>query len=300
MKCEVGVDTWFASLRTVVPMQIRRASARFAYTKENGWLKSPAVLVDQSKYLPMSTTTAAVTTAAAAVESAATATAVEATTTAAAAMESAAAVTAVETAGSADTTTVETASPTYECVAATCIAGRSVVKAATSPGVPDSTAIASAVISAAPVVSTATVVAAAAVVAAATPVTVVPGAGADEETADKPARSIEAIGGACVGIVVVVAPGADGSRIAVAVISVSTITNPDTYTHLGVRRSRHERCGNHQRAEQQKISEKLHFEPPRQGIMHCVTTALAILRAPLVNSGCLLHKTTLLHKSCAR
>ena len=99
-------------------MECSHSAAVQRRTKENGWRKSPAVLVDQPRYLPVSTTTAAVTTTAAAVESAATATAVEATTTAqaAAAMESAAGVTAVEAAGSADITTVETAGPTYKCV----------------------------------------------------------------------------------------------------------------------------------------------------------------------------------------
>jgi hypothetical protein len=34
--------------------------------------------------------------------------------------------------------------------------------------------------------------------------------------------------------------------------------------------------------------------------MHCVTTALAILRAPWVSFGCLVLQTTNLDKSCAR
>jgi hypothetical protein len=176
-------------------------------------------------------------------------------------------------------------------VAATCITRRTMVKAVTSPRVSNSTAIACAAaitysaVSAA-TVSTATIVAAA-TVSTASPVAVIPGAGTDEETTDKPARSIIAIGRASVGIVVVVAPGTDRSWVSIPIIPVSSVTNPDAHTYLSVSRSRHQRCGNHQRAEQQKISEKLHFRPPRQGIMQCVTnrfgdssSTLGYLRVP--------------------
>jgi hypothetical protein len=142
-----------------------------------------------------------------------------------------------------------------ECVRATSITSRAVVKAVTSPGVPNSTAIAYSAAIAGPAVSTATV--AAATVATATPVAVIPGAGADEEATEEPARAIEAVGRASVGIIAVIPPRTDRSRVTVVsvstTISVST-TNPDAYTYLGVSRSRHQRCGNHQRAEQQEIS----------------------------------------------
>jgi hypothetical protein len=225
----------------------------------------------------VSTATAAVSTATAAVEAAATTTAVEATTAAnASAMVAAACAAAV----------VATGAAADECVAATGIPGRPAVKAASTSGVSNSAAIA-AVISSAAVVSTATVVAAATVVATASPVAVIPGASTDKEAADEPARSIVSIRRASVRIVVVVAPRTDRSRVSIPIIPVSSVTNPDAHTYLSVSRSRHERCGNYQRAEQQKISEKLHFGPPRQGIMHCVTNrfgdssnTLGYLRVP--------------------
>ena len=133
-------------------------SAVLSTTKENGWQTSPAVLVDQSRDLPVSTT--AVATATAAMESATTTTAVEATTAeaASAAVESATAVSAVESAGCAYVTAVESARPACERVATAGIARRSVVKSVTSPGVPNSTVITFAstiaVVSATSVIST--------------------------------------------------------------------------------------------------------------------------------------------------
>jgi hypothetical protein len=248
-------------------------SAVLSTTKENGWRTSPAVLFDQSKDLPVSTT--AVATATAAVESAATATAVEATTTeaAATAVESAtgvpavesaccAYITAVESACCAYISAVESARPACECVATAGIARRSVVKTVTSPGVPNSTVITAAatvavVVSGVAIVSTATIVAATAVIATATPVPVIPGAGADEQPAYEPARTVVAVGRASVRIIVVVTPGANRSGIAIVTVPIA-VANPYPYTDLCVSRSRHQRCGN-QRAEQQKISEKLHL-----------------------------------------
>jgi hypothetical protein len=186
-------------------------------------------------------------------------------------MEAAACITAVEATGAA----------ADKCAAATGITGWAVVKVVSGSGVSNSAVIA-VVISRVAIIATATVVAAAAVVSAvtvvpaatvvpATPVTVIPGAGADKEATDEPARAIVAIGRAGVRIIRIVTPGADRSRVSITVISVSVIsvsvTDTDTHTYLGVSRSRHQRCGNYQRSEQQKISEKLHFEPPRQGIM---------------------------------
>jgi hypothetical protein len=240
----------------------------------------------------VSTTAAAVTTTATAVEPTTTATAVEAATAEAptAAMESAADVTAMEAAGSPNATAVVAAGSTYECVGTTCVTGRTVVKGVSNTRVPDPAAT---VASTATVVSAATVIAAAAIVSAATPVTVVPGAGADKEATDKPAGAVVAIGCASVGIVRIVTPGAGRSRVSITVISVSvSVTNPDTHTNLGVSRSRHQRYGNHQRAEQHKISEQLHFGPPRQGIMHCVTNrfgdtsnTLGYLRVPTTSNN---------------
>jgi hypothetical protein len=187
-------------------------------------------------------------------------------------MESAADITAVESAGSAYAAAMKaTGAAAYKCAVTTGITGWAVIKAVSSSGVSNAAMIAVvvsgvAVVSRAAIITTATVVTAATVVPA-TPITVVPGAGADEEATDEPARSVVAIGSAGVRIIRVVAPGTDGSRVAVTVVSVSSITDADTHTNLGVSRSRHQRCGN-QRAEQQKISEKLHLVPPRQGIMH--------------------------------
>ncbi len=239
----------------------------------------------------------AVATATAAVESAATATAVESTTTATsveptttataearaaveptttanaearAAMESAAGITAVESAGSAYTAAMEsTGAPTRESAATPGITGWTVIKAVSSSCVSNAAVIAVvvagvavvsgvAVISRAAIISTATVVTAATVVPTVAPITVVPGTGADEEATDEPARSVVTIRSAGVRIIRVIAPGADRSRVVVTVVSVSSITDAYTHTNLGVSRSRHQRCGN-QRAEQQKISEKLHF-----------------------------------------
>jgi hypothetical protein len=236
----------------------RGCSAR---TKENGWRGSPAVPVDQSRELPVSTATA-VSAATTAMEAAATTTAVEATATTAAmeatttaharaAVEGATTdVTAVESTGCAYAAAVEaTGAAAYECVAATGIAARTVVKAVAGSGVPNSTAIAVvisrvAIVSTATVVSTAAIIAAATVVSTASPVAVIPRAGTDEDATDEPARSIVAIRRASVGIVVVVAPGADRSRVSIPIIPVSSVTDTDTHTYLGVSRSRHQRCGN--------------------------------------------------------
>jgi hypothetical protein len=259
-------------------------------------------------------TATAVSTTTAAVEAATATTAVEAasatharatveataTTHARAAVEAATDVATVESTRCAYVTAVESTGVACECVAATGIASRTVVKAVSCSGVSNSTAI-TIVISTATVVSTATVIAPAAVVSAASPVTVIPGARADEEATDEPTRSIVALGCASVGIVVVVAPGADRSRISIPIIPVPpVVADTDTHTYLGVSRSRHQRCRNYQRSEQQKISEKLHFEPPRQGIMHCITSRFGDTSNTLGYLGCLPRKTTFLGKSCAR
>jgi hypothetical protein len=234
----------------------------------------------------VSTTTATVSTTAAAVESAAATTSVEAATTAHAST--------VEAAAYVATAVEPTRCATCEAVSSTCIAGSAVVKGIASAGVANSTPVTDSTTTVAvarsTVVSTPAIVAAATVVSAAAPIPVVPGASSDEETTDKPARPVVAVGRTSVGVIVVVSPRADRGGVPVAVITVSTaIANPDTYTYLGTRRSRHERCRNYQRAEQQEISENLHFGPPRQGIMHCVTNRFGDTSRTLVNFGCLLH-----------
>jgi len=71
-------------------------------------------------------------------------------------------------------------------------------------------AIESASVSAAPVVaSTASVTTVSAAVVAAPVISVIPGAGADEDAAGEPIRPVEAIGGTGVGIIIVVAVSAD-------------------------------------------------------------------------------------------
>jgi len=73
-------------------------------------------------------------------------------------------------------------------------------------------AIESASVSAATVVAVSATVIAATIVAVASVsvITAIPGAGADEDAADEPVRSIEAVGCAGVRIIIVVAIGADG------------------------------------------------------------------------------------------
>jgi hypothetical protein len=200
----------------------------------------------------VSTTTATVSTTAAAVESAATTTSVEGATTTAHAST-------VEAAAYVATAVEPTRCPTCEGVSTTCIAGSAAVKGSARAGVANSTPVTDSTTTVA--VARSTVVSTAAIVAAATPIPAIPGAGPDEETTDKPARPVVAVGRACVRIIVVIPPRADRGGIPVTVITVSTaIANPDTYTYLGTRRSRHERCRNYQRAEQQEISENLHLD----------------------------------------
>jgi hypothetical protein len=103
------------------------------------------------------------------------------------------------------------------------------------------------------IVSTATIEPAA--IESATPVAAIPRPGADKDATYEPARSVIAVGRASVGIIRIVAVRTDWGRIPVAVVSVpSPVTNPNPHTYLGVSRSRHQRCGNHQRTEQQEIS----------------------------------------------
>jgi hypothetical protein len=171
----------------------------------------------------------------------------------------------VEAAAYVATAVEPTRCPTCEGVSTTCIAGSAAVKGSARAGVANSTPVTDSTTTVAvarsTVVSTAAIVAAATVVSAATPIPAIPGAGPDEETTDKPARPVVAVGRACVRIIVVIPPRADRGGIPVTVITVSTaIANPDTYTYLGTRRSRHERCRNYQRAEQQEISENLHLD----------------------------------------
>jgi hypothetical protein len=141
-------------------------------------------------------------------------------------------------------------------MSAACIASPATRIAVTGASIAYATAVAyTTAIPGSTVVPTAAIVSAATIVATTSPVSVIPRTGADKDPADEPARTVEAIRSACVGIVVVIAPGTNGSRISVAVIPVpASDANSDTYTYLGVRRSRHQRRGNHQRTEQQQIS----------------------------------------------
>jgi hypothetical protein len=85
------------------------------------------------------------------------------------------------------------------------------------------------------------------------PVPVIPRAGADEDAAHKPARAIVAIGGTCVRVIRIVAPGAYrwANRVPVSIIAISD-ANPDPYLRMSG--SRYERGRDHEGAEQQKIS----------------------------------------------
>jgi hypothetical protein len=111
------------------------------------------------------------------------------------------------------------------------------VIASPSPGIADAAAISiPTAIACSTVISTATVVASAAVVPTATPISVIPGSRADEEAAYEPARSVVAIGRAGVGIIIVITPGTNRSRIPIVAIPIVT-TDPNTDSDLGVRRS---------------------------------------------------------------
>jgi hypothetical protein len=74
----------------------------------------------------------------------------------------------------------------------------------------------------------------------AVPVTVVPGAGANEDAAGKPRRTIVSVGRAGIGIVAVVAISADRSRIPIAVTAInrSADTNADRNLGTGISRGR--------------------------------------------------------------
>jgi hypothetical protein len=92
-------------------------------------------------------------------------------------------------------------------------------------------------------------------VATASPITSIPGAGADEESTYEPARTVVSVRSACIRGVVVIAPLTDRSgRIAIPVVAIATIADADPYPDLGVSRSREKRCRNHHGAEQQETS----------------------------------------------
>jgi hypothetical protein len=74
-----------------------------------------------------------------------------------------------------------------------------------------------------------------AVKAAAAVVTAIPGAGADKDAAIEPRRPIVPIGRTGVGIVAVVAIGADWSRVAVTVSPIHRATDPNSNRDLGMR-----------------------------------------------------------------
>jgi hypothetical protein len=121
--------------------------------------------------------------------------------------------------------------------------------------VANSTAIAYTAVIANPTVTAAAVVPTATVVATPSPITVVPGAGADEQTANEPAGTVISVRRACVGRIVVIAPLANWRRIVIPVIAIPVaIADANPYTYLSVSRSRKKRCGNHHGAEQQEIS----------------------------------------------
>jgi hypothetical protein len=81
---------------------------------------------------------------------------------------------------------------------------------------------------------------------AASPITVIPGAGADKEPTNKPARAVKAIRRTGVWVIVVIAPRTNRGGVAISVIPVPAIasSNPNADTHLSVGRGNHERCRN--------------------------------------------------------
>ncbi len=108
------------------------------------------------------------------------------------------------TAMEAATTTVEF-SASMEVTAAT-VAVAAVEVSAAIAAIESASVSAATVIAISATVITATIVA----VASVSVITAIPGAGADEDAADEPVRSIEAVGCAGVRIIIVVAIGADG------------------------------------------------------------------------------------------
>jgi hypothetical protein len=69
-------------------------------------------------------------------------------------------------------------------------------------------------------------------------VAAIPGAGADKDAAVKPRWSVVPVGRASVGIIAVVAIGADRSRVAVAVSPIHRATDPNSNRDLGMGISR--------------------------------------------------------------
>src|SRR6266849_1116162 len=154
-----------------------------------------------------------------------------ATVEAAAAMEATA--TSVELSASMEVTTATITVAAVEVSAA--------IAAIESASVSAATVVA---ISAAAIIPTATVVAVSTAVVAMS-VAVEPGAGADEDAAGEPIRPVEAVGSAGVGIIVVIAIGADGSR---PVIHGTSYTDAKGDA-LGVRARRREETNSETNAE---------------------------------------------------
>jgi hypothetical protein len=109
---------------------------------------------------------------------------------------------------------------------------------AATASITNATAVSYAVAAAVAVAAAIAVTATISITPTATPVTVIPGAGADEDATHEPARSVVAIRRASVGVVGVITPAADrGWAVTIAVvISVSRI-DADTHTDLSIRRS---------------------------------------------------------------
>ncbi len=208
-----------------------------ATAKRNGWRNRQPFPVNHSQRLPVSTTAAAVAATAAAVESATTtAAAMESTTAAHAATVVPAAATKAAAAA-----VVSTGCAACEPMSAGAIASRTVVEVVSCASVAHSATVAYPTAIASPaVVPAAAIVSTPAIVPTATPVSVIPGAGTDEDAADEPARAIVAIGCTGIGVIIVITPGTYRRGVPVTIIPIPG-ADADAHADLGISRSRHQR-----------------------------------------------------------
>jgi hypothetical protein len=113
------------------------------------------------------------------------------------------------------------------------------------PGIANATTIPNPTAIAYSAVSTAAVAVAAATVAvsATSPISVIPGAGADEQAAYEPARPVITVRGASIRRIRVIPPGTSRSAVPITIIAIAVAAaHSNTDPDLGVRRrSRHQR-----------------------------------------------------------
>jgi hypothetical protein len=92
------------------------------------------------------------------------------------------------------------------------------------------------------------------------PISVIPGASADENTTDEPVRAIVAIGRAGIRSVVVIAPRANRGRIVVASVIPVAVADGYANPHLGI--GSQQSSGAQEQAEKQKVPKIFHVRTP--------------------------------------